>query len=604
MSEHIMISLSSVIILGIGAQWLAWRLKLPSILFLLLFGFIAGPITGFLNPDELMGELLLPVVSISVAVILFEGGLTLKLNELKEIGRQVMTLIFVGVLVTWAIAAVSAHYILHLNWNISLLLGSILVVTGPTVIGPLLRHIRPTQKVGKILKWEGIVIDPIGALLAVLVFEGILIGEMGKAGTVVMLSIGKTIVFGSLIGLLAAGLLVLFFRRFWIPDFLQETVTLMMVVAAFVASNMVQKESGLFAVTLMGIALDNQKYVTVKHIVEFKENLRILVISALFILLAARLNLQDFKACSYTSYIFLAVIVFIARPVSVFLSTINSGLNIREKLFLSWMAPRGIVAAAVASIFALELTHIHFPQAEFLVPITFMVIVGTVSIYGLSSSTVARLLGVSQQNPQGVLFIGAHHWARALAKILQEYNFRVALVDTNRFNVKTARMEGLKVYHGNVMSEHILDEMELEGIGRMVALTSNTEANSMAAIHFSELFDKEELYQLPPAPETKTDINSSKHLRGRYLFSKDAFYNALNTLYIKGSVIKATKLTKEFDLQNFYNLYQNKVIPLFLIVDDRLRVFTVDTVLEPKPDQIIIAMVDQTVLPSNAKMKA
>ena len=537
-----------------------------------------APFTGFLNPDLLMGDLLLPVVSISVAVILFEGGLTLKLSEFREIGGLVMILILTGIFVTWSIAALAAHYILLLNWKISILLGSILVVTGPTVIGPMLRHIRPTQKVGKILKWEGIVIDPIGALLAVLVFEAILAGEVDKAGTIVALSIVKTVFFGSLIGLAAAGLLILFFRRFWIPDFLQETVTLMMVIAAFVASNLVQRESGLFAVTLMGIALDNQQYVTVKHIIEFKENLRILVISALFIILSARLNISDFSECKLTSYLFLGILIFVARPLSVFLSTINSGLMLREKLFLSWMAPRGIVAAAVASIFALELAHINLEQAGLLVPVTFLVIVGTVTIYGLTTPPVARLLKVSQRNPQGVLFIGAHHWVRDIAAILKDYGFQVALIDTNRHNVMTARLNGLDAYLGNVMSEHILDEMELEGIGRMVALTSNTEANSMAAIHFSEIFDKEELYQLPPVVENIGDRGThSKHLIARYLFGRDFHYTYINNNYIQGGVVKATRLTKEFDMEKFRAMYGDSMVPLFLITEERrLRLFTVD----------------------------
>ena len=595
MSENLLTNLSSIIILGISAQWLAWRLKMPSILFLLLFGFLAGPVLGFLKPDEMMGPLLLPVVSVSVAVILFEGGLTLKISEFREIGGLVIILIVVGIMVTGTIGAVAAHYLLDLGWQISILLGSILVVTGPTVIGPLLRHIRPTRKVGQILKWEGIVIDPIGALLAVLVFEAILVGGADKASGMIVLSIGKTMIFGSLIGLFSAWLLVLFFRRFWIPDFLQETVTLMMVIAAFVASNHIQRESGLFAVTLMGIALDNQKLVTVRHIIEFKENLRILVISALFIILSARLRIEDFSQCSINSYLFLAVLVLIARPLSVFLATLGSGLKLREKLFLSWMAPRGIVAAAVASIFALELSHANLEGTELLVPVTFLVIVGTVALYGFTSSPVARLLGVSQQNPQGVLFIGAHHWARAMAKTLQEHEIPVVLVDTNHYNVRMARMDGLRVHQGNVMAEHILDAIDLEGIGRMVALTSNNEANAMAAIHFSEIFDREELYQLVPTTTSQGESDEhSKHLRGRYLFGQEYNYTFLNSRYVQGAVVKATKLTNEFDLKNFNEHYNHHAIPLFLITEDKkLKVFTLDSNIEPRAEQVLIALVDK-----------
>ncbi|HMN24499.1 MAG TPA: cation:proton antiporter, partial [Ignavibacteriaceae bacterium] len=291
MSEHFLLALSSIVILGIGAQWLAWRLKLPSILLLLLFGFIAGPVSGFLNPDELIGDILLLIVSIAVALILFEGGLSLKIKELPKIGGALLSLLTIGVTITGVITAIAAYTIIGLNWQISILLGAILVVTGPTVIGPLLRHIRPKRKVADILKWEGIVIDPIGALFALLVFEAILIGGFEEASITGLIVIGKTVLFGSLVGFSFAWLLIILIKRFWIPDFLQETVTLSLVVGAFVCSNFFQHESGLFATTLMGIAMANQKQVTVKRILEFKENLSVLIISFLFIILSARLDL-------------------------------------------------------------------------------------------------------------------------------------------------------------------------------------------------------------------------------------------------------------------------------------------------------------------------
>jgi len=335
LSEQNLIAFASIIILGITAQWIAWRAKFPSILFLLIFGFIAGPVTGFINPDKLMGDLLLPVVSISVAVILFEGGLTLRIGELKEVGKVVLMLISVGVLITWIIAALSSHYILNLNWKISILLGAILVVTGPTVIGPLLRQIRPIKRVSTILKWEGIVIDPIGALLAVLVFQVILAGELIDAGSLVFWGIAKTILIGGAVGLAMAGILVLLLRKFWIPDFLQESSALMLVFAAFVISNHFQPESGLFAATLMGLVLDNQKQVSIKRIVDFKENLRVLIISSLFILLAARLSLEDFNKLDINTLIFVGILILIVRPIAVFISTLGSELKWRERAFIS-----------------------------------------------------------------------------------------------------------------------------------------------------------------------------------------------------------------------------------------------------------------------------
>ncbi len=595
MGEHALYELASIIVLGIAAQWLAWRLRFPSILFLLIFGFIAGPLTGFLHPDELLGELLFPVVSISVAVILFEGGLTLRMSELKDVGVVVFRLISLGVLVTAAIASVAAYYILKMELRLAILLGTILVVTGPTVIGPLLMHIRPKKRVGTILKWEGIVIDPVGAILAVLVFEAILAGQIEQAWSVILLGILKTMFFGGIIGFVLAQFLVFLLQRFWVPDFLQETVALILVITAFVLSNIFQPESGLFAVTLMGLALDNEK-VSIQHIVAFKENLRVMIISSLFILLAARIPLSDFSQFDLNSALFLAVLIFIARPLSVLASTAGSDLSWRERVFISWLAPRGIVAAAVSSIFAFRLAETNIPGVDILVPMTFLVIVVTVAIYGLTSGPVAKWLGVTQSDPQGLLIMGAHAWGRAIAKILKEHQFNVLLIDSNRGNILQARMEGIPAHYGSVVSEHIVNELDLEGIGRFLALTSNDEANSLAALHLSEIFEKVELYQLPPIRDKSREEDSfiPKHLRGRFLFDEQTNFNTLNDAYINGWRVKSTKLTKEFDYEAFKSFYKDRAIPMFLIIEPKkMMVFAADTTLEPKPGQSIIAMVKE-----------
>ena len=592
-----LIRLASIIILGIGAQWLAWRLKFPSIIFLLLFGFIAGPVTGFLQPDRLLGDLLLPIVSISVSIILFEGGLTLQVKELRRIGTVVLSLISVGVIITWSLAALSAYYVLGLNLKISILLGAVLIVTGPTVIGPLLRHIRPTGTVDDILKWEGIVIDPIGALLAILAFEAILIGKIQTAWTVIAFNMTMTLVVGSFTGVFFALILILFIRKFWIPDFLHETVTLTLVISAYVVSDHFQAESGLFATTLMGLVLANQNIITVKHIVEFKENLRVLIISILFILLSARLDAGDAQYISGAGIIFLGILVFIARPAAVLLSTLGSNLNFRERLFLSWMAPRGIVAAAVASVFALRLAEAGIEQAENVVPLTFLVIIGTVVIYGLTSPVLASRLGIAQSNPQGVLIVGAHHWAQDIAIQLKAKGFRVLLIDTNRSLVLKARMAELAVYHGSVLSDRMVDSINLDGVGKLLALTSNDEVNSLATLHLAELFGREEMYQLPPRSEAagKEETFSPKHLRGRYVFGKDITYPYLTERYFAGAIVKSTKLSKEFDYSAFQKYYGESAVPLFCITGENiLTVITVDSDIDLKPGQTIIAMVNET----------
>jgi NhaP-type Na+/H+ or K+/H+ antiporter len=594
MAEHILLGLASIIVLGIGAEWLAWRLRLPSILLLLIFGIVVGPVIGFLNPDALFGDLLLPIVSLAVAIILFEGGLNLRVSELRQVGSVVRKLLTVGALVTWMISTGAAYFLLDLDFALALLLGAILVVSGPTVIMPLLRHLRPSGQLGSILKWEGVVIDPIGAILAVLVFEAILAGGFREAATVTVIGLLKTILIGGGIGVLGAMIMVLLLRRFWIPDFLHGAVSLTLVIAVFAASNLLQTDSGLLAATVMGIYLANQKTVSVKHIVQFKENLRVLLISSLFILLSARLQVSHLGYISIGGLAFLGVLMVIARPASVALSTLGSGLSWRERAFLSWMAPRGIVAAAVSSIFALRLVEAGYPQAELLLPITFMVIIFTVTIYGLSASPLARWLQVAEPNPQGVLIVGAHSWAQAIASALQAEGYRVLVVDDNWANVSAARMAGLPTFYASILSQYALDEIELGGIGRLLALTPDNEFNSLAALQFTDAFGRAEVYQLSPKSEEKGPRGMvSQHLQGRLLFGAGITYTYLSKCFAEGAVIRTTKLTQEFDYDAFRALRGEEAIPLFLIGQSgNLMVFTRDNPPNPRPGQTLISLVN------------
>lgn len=591
MSEDILVGLASVVAIGISAQWLAWRTKLPAILMLLAFGIIAGPVTGFINPDKLMGDLLQPFVSISVAIILFEGGLSLSMSEFRKIGGVVIKLITIGIVVTWTLAAISAYYFLGLGIEIAVLFGAILIVTGPTVIIPLLRQVRPTETAGSVIKWEGIVNDPIGAMMAVLVFEIIVAGGFshisGHAGMVIL----TTILYGTIFGALGAGILYMAMKRHWLPDYLQNPVTLMLVIAMFTASNSLQHESGLLAVTVMGIMLANQKSVRVKHIIEFKENLQVLLISTLFILLASRLTMEDLSYFNIGSLLFLLAMFFVVRPASIFLSTIGSKLTIKEKLFISWMAPRGIVAAAISAIFALRLEQEGYADAGQLVPYTFIVIIATVAIYGLSAKPVARLLGVAKAEPHGVLFLGAHEWTRMLAHTLQGLGLNVMVADSNWANISKARKSGIKTYYGNILSEYAVDEIDLDGIGMLLALTPNDEVNSLASLRFSEEFGTSYVFQLAQSASSKRRTNeSAEFLGGRTLFSKDANYQFLQDFMEKDVKVSSTEITEEFTYKDYQNLYGNQAIPVFVYDGDTVVPFSVDNPPSPQSGNVVIAL--------------
>jgi NhaP-type Na+/H+ or K+/H+ antiporter len=593
MSESLIAAIALVLALGIGAEWLAWALRLPSVLVLLVAGFIAGPALGLLEPDAVLGEALLPLVSVSVAIILFEGSLSLRLADLQRTGRAVRRLLTGGLLVTWAIATVSALVLFDLDLQVAVLLGALLVVTGPTVIVPLLLHLRPSGQSGPVLRWEGIVLDPIGALLVVLAFEAINAGGFGLASAAVGLALLRTVLFGGLLGALGAAVVVLSLKRYLIPDFLHSPLALALAVAAFALSDVLQSDSGLVAVTVMGIVLANQNDVSIAHIVEFKENLRVLLISALFIILAARVDFAEMVAIAPRGLVFLAVLILVARPLSALLSTAGSRLALRERLFIAWLAPRGIVAASVASVFALKLEAIGSPGADLIVPITFLVIVGTVVVYGLSAAPVARRLGIAERNPQGVLIVGADTWVREISAALSEQGVKVLVVDSSWPHLAAARMLGLRAVYASVLSQSALDDLDLGGLGRLFALSPVDEFNSLAVLHFSPLLGRSEVYQVSPESGGSPRSQLSPRLRGRVLFGAEWTYSRLSSLFVRGATVKVTCLTEEFDYDAFRVYYGDAIVPLFVVEPShRLQVFTEGVQLRPRAGQCLVGILD------------
>ena len=520
MAEERLIELTLVVVLGIGAKWLSWRLHLPSILILLIFGFLVGPVLGWVSPDEIFGDSLPPIVSMFVAIVLFEGGLSLRLSELPGVWRSVRNLIVIGAPVTWLTAGLSVHFLFGLDPMLSALIGAIFTVTGPTVIIPLLQHVRPKGNIGGVLKWEGIVIDPVGAMLAVLVFQVMTLPSevTGASWLVALQLVLRTVGVGALLGCGSSVILLAVMRRYWVPDFLQAPVTLMAVLAAFAASNVLQQESGLLTVTLMGILIANQKQVNIRSIVHFKENLNVLLISGLFILLAARLDRAAIESIDRRHLVFLALLIFAIRPISVVLSGIGSGLSWREQAYLCCMAPRGIVAAAVASVFSFELTHFDYTQEQVavIVPLTFTTITGTVVFYGLIAKPAARWLKVSSPDQDGFLVLGAHRVARRIGRALQSHGKRVILIDSNYRNVSLARLEGLTATNGSILSDNAHEDLPLEGIGTLLALTPNDEVNTLACVRFAEIFGRSNVFQLSPARTGSAGEHVS--LGGRPLF--------------------------------------------------------------------------------------
>lgn len=553
--------------IGFACQWLAWRVRLPAILFLLAAGIVMGPFTGWLNPDALFGELLFPLISLSVAVILFEGSLTLNFDEIRAQKGVVQRLIVLGAGVSWVVVALATHYLFGLSWELSVLFGALTVVTGPTVVVPMLRTVRPNAAVANILRWEGILIDPIGALFVVVVFEFIVSHGQASGFSHSLLAFFKIIGVGTALGFIGGVTMSFVLRRYWVPEYLQNLATLSMVFIVFTLSNAAAHESGLLAVTLMGMWMANQKDLQLAEILNFKEDLTVVLLSGLFIILAARLQLPEIVALGFTPILLLLVMQFIARPLSIWSSAWGSSLTWQEKTLLSWIAPRGIVAAAVSALFAIRLQDAGLEQAGILVPLTFIVIVGTVVLQSATARPLARWLNVSEKSPEGFMLVGANPVARAIGKALVGNQVKVLLADSNYDHIKAARMEGLDTFYGNPLSDFAEQRLDLTGIGRLLSITPERNKNNVMSMHFRNEFGRDNVYAIQTTAAVKlTDKHlQSSNQRGHVLFEATLTFGKLASLLAQGAEIRSTKLTETFMFNDFKNTHGSNAIPLFLV---------------------------------------
>lgn len=569
--------LSLILAAGIGAQWLAWYLKQPSILFLLVLGVVAGPITGLFNPDEVLGDWLFPFISLGVAIILFEGAMTLEFHEVERHGKVVRNLVTLGVVITIILVAIFTYVLFDVDYRIALLFGALVSVTGPTVIVPILRSVRPNQAISNILRWEGILIDPIGALAVILVYEFIVSEEKGNSIFVFFATLG----IGLIIGLIAAFILAKLIKGHRIPEYLQNVFTLAFVLLVFSLSNAIEHESGLVTVTVMGLALANWPNFPKSELLDFKESLSVLLISALFIVLAARIDLSAFWGLGFAAIVLLLLVMFVVRPASVFASSINSKLSRSEKLMICWIAPRGIVAAAISSLFVLKLEDYQLLGSELLVPLVFTIIVGTVFIQSLGAKAIAAKLGVSEPQPNGVLIVGGNEVSLAIAKSLQENGFHVLVANTNWQEIKKARMLGVDTYFGNPVSEHADRHIDLVGLGSLFAMSARLENNVLTALKYRHEFGNNNIYRLKVVDkQLNNKQKTSKEWQTPWLFGEDVSFSKLASLLAQGATIKTTNITEDYPLEK-YEADNPRYIPLYVVSKKNvLRVFS--SAVEPK----------------------
>ncbi|MEA1786585.1 sodium:proton antiporter [Arenibacter sp. GZD96] len=511
-----MIELAGIIILGIIAQWVAWRLKLPAILPLILIGLIVGPIATLYTQDGskliepiwngskglFPGESLYYFVSLAISIILFEGGLTLKRSEIKNVGPVITKLITLGSLVTFFAAGAAAHFIFGLSWQISFLFSALIIVTGPTVITPILRNIPLKKDVSTVLKWEGILIDPIGALAAVLVFEFISVGEVEGYTLKALTEFGKILLFGFSFGFTFAHALVFVIKKNFIPHYLLNVVSLSAVLLVFVESEVFAHESGLLAVVVMGMVMGNINLPNIKELLYFKESLSVLLISILFILLSANINIADLQLLlTWQTIALFAIIVFLIRPIGVLLCTQGSSLKWNERIFISWVGPRGIVAAGIASLFGSKLLARGETGAEYITPLVFMIVLGTVLLNATTARIFAKIIGVFLKKSEGIVIIGSSLASRLIGAYLQENGRHVVLIDNNQTNVEKAKNLGLEAINSNIYADTLTDNIELNDVGYLMALTGNSDINQYAIDTYKDEFGENGSFRLVTSDE-------------------------------------------------------------------------------------------------------
>ena len=597
MLEDPIVQLSGIVVLAFAVTWFGERIRVPIILPLLVTGFLIGPVFGLVNPDDILGDLLAPAVSIAVGLILFEGGLSLRLREMEGQHRVLWLLVTVGVGITWVVGAVVTLVFTDLSTGMAILTGSILVVSGPTVIGPLLALVRPSRSVSSILKWESIFIDPIGAMLAVITFEVIVLGGASNAtpGGVIG-GIVEFVVAGVFIGAVVAYGASIALRHHWVPEHLLPLFGLSIALFAFMIADSLAAEAGLLATTVLGFVLANQKELRTEQIVYFSEVVRVLLIGVLFLILSARLTTEQLRVDLPAAIALILTLVLIARPAAVAISTIKTRLNWRERTVLAGVAPRGIVAASVASVFTLELEHEGVAGADELTPLVFAVIVGTVLIYGIGMGPLARRLGLAEKHQEGVLVLGAGKVERAVADALADSGVAVVLATTNREDHYEARMAGRRAFYGNVLARDVDLDLDLAGIGRLLALTPNDDVNTLAATRFAPTFGGAETFQLAPRRHaTGIDSDPADEYGGRQLFSAEWNYQSLVELLESGGEVRRIKIGTNPTIAED-QLESPDVLGILFVVKDggRVQVITADNtepLRDSAPGDTVIALV-------------
>lgn len=588
--EHQALVIALIGVLGIGAQWIAWRTGWPAIVLMLAAGFLAGPVFGIFDPHETFGDLLEPMVAIGVALILFEGGLSLDFREFNKYGEGVWRLVLLGAPLGWLLGSLAAYYVAGLVWPVAILFAGILIVTGPTVVIPLLRQSNIQQRPAAILKWEAIVNDPVGALAAVIAYEYFRLSAEGNNVFEIVPPLLIAAALTGLIGYAAAWLIAWSFPRGLVPEYLKVPILLVMVVGIFVLCNAIEHEAGLLAVTVMGVALANMHVASLRSIHPFKQNIAVLLVSGIFILLSAGLDLAEFRRFEWQFGLFLLAVLFLVRPATILLSLAFSSVPWNERLFLAWIAPRGIVMVAISGLFALRLNELGYADGSILIGLSFAVVVATIVAHGFTINLVAKWLGVRGASRPGLLIVGATPWTIALARQLHELGTPVTVVDPSWGRLKPARAAGIPTYHGEILNEATEHHLDMTPFQVLVAATDNEAYNTLVCSEFAPEIGTDKVYQLGEPGDDEDHRSLPSSLRGRALFKSGFGVADVHQRQLEGWVFRRTKLSDRFDIEDAKETLPEAANMLLLLrPDGTMRFFTHATAPTPQAGDTVVS---------------
>ncbi|MYL34586.1 sodium:proton antiporter [Pontibacillus yanchengensis] len=579
--------------LGVGSQWIGWKYRIPAIVVMSIVGLLVGPVFGILQPAEDFGNLFTPIVSIAVAIILFEGSLSLDFREVRGLGRPVLRIVTLGAFIAWLLGSLGAHYVADLSWAVAFVIGGLFIVTGPTVILPLLRQAKLKPRPAAILKWEGIIVDPFGALLSVFAFEIIdfLTAEDVTANALLFFFFASFL--AVVIGYVLGKCLGYMFEHGHVPEFLKSPVMFAVVILCFTVADEIAHETGLLAVTAMGMTLANMHISSIEDMRNFKENISVLLVSAIFVMLTASLSVDTLMQIFNLNIIaYVLIMLFLVRPLSIWVSTIGTDLSFAERTLVGWIAPRGIVALTVAGYFASVLLEAGFEDASILTSLTFALVFATVCAHGFSIGWLAKKLDLAIDGQPGVLIVGGSSFSAELAKVLKELKIPVLITDSSWQRLIPVRKSGVPFMKEEILSEQTEYHLDMTPYEYMIAASELDSYNALVCNTFVPEIGRSNLFQLTLHNRRGDDLEAMGNtIGGRLLFNEQATWEHLNDKVDSGYVFRKTNITNQYTYQQYIKELHPETLMLFVYKPSgKLSFFTHKSQPKAETGDVIVSL--------------